>query len=353
MNSSAHQAAARRESTAPTPHLVAVLALEPIVGFDMTIPPLVLGEAHDEAGNPLYDVHVCGLSTDGVASTTGYTIVPEFGPELLARADTVIVPGTKIVEPRTQGVLPPELAGALATIRPDARIVSICTGAFVLGAAGILDGRRATTHWHFADQFRSLYPNVQLDENQLFVQDGNIWTAAGLAAGIDLCLHLIRTDHGSAAANGAARYCVMPPWREGGQSQFIERHVPDPGEDGTAPTRLWALNHLDKDLDLNSLAAHARMSVRTFTRRFKAETGMAPGAWILQQRLRHARHLLESTELPIDEVAYSAGMGTAASLRHHMRLALGVPPLAYRKTFRANPARFAGSIAAPHAALRD
>ncbi|UGT42543.1 helix-turn-helix domain-containing protein [Nocardia yamanashiensis] len=318
------------------PHLVAVLALEPIVGFDMTIPPTVLGSAKDADGNPLYEVHICGVSRETVQSTTGYGIVPAFGPELLAHADTVIIPGTQIPGPRTQGILPPELAEALATIRPDARIVSICTGAFVLGAAGLLDGRHATTHWKFADMFRSLYPRVRLDENQLFVQDGNLWTAAGLAAGIDLCLHLIRSDHGSAVANRSARYCVVPPWREGGQSQFIERHLPEPGADGTAPTRMWALRHLDHELDLNSLATHACMSVRTFTRRFKAETGMAPGAWVLQQRLRHARHLLESTDLAVDAVARSAGMGTAASLRHHMRAEVGVSPQVYRKTFRAH-----------------
>ncbi|MET8425681.1 helix-turn-helix domain-containing protein [Nocardia sp. NPDC004860] len=318
----------------PTPHLVAVLVLEPTVGFDMSIPPVVLGAAADEDGNPLYEVHTCGVKAGGVAATGGYTVIPEFGPELLARADTVIVPGTRITQPRQEGTLPPRVAEALATIRPDARIVSICTGAFVLGAAGLLDGRRATTHWQFADRFRALYPKVLLDENLLFVQDGNIWSSAGLAAGIDLCLDLIRTDHGSAAANGAARYCVVPPWRDGGQSQFIERQVPESGSEGTAPTRRWALDRLDRELDLNSLAAHAHMSVRTFTRRFKAETGMAPGAWILQQRVRHARHLLETTDLTVDEVARSAGMGTSASLRHHMRLELGVPPLTYRKTFR-------------------
>ena len=217
-------------------------------------------------------------------------------------------------------------------------MVSICTGAFVLGAAGLLDGRRATTHWAKADHFRSLYPKVFLHEDLLFVEDGNFCTAAGLAAGLDLCLHLLRTDHGSDIANRVARYCVVPPWREGGQSQFIERHVPDDGSDGTAPTRAWALHHLDADLDLDALSTHARMSVRTFTRRFKAETGLTPGAWVLQQRLRHARHLLESTVLPVDEVARSAGLGTAASLRHHMRTELGVPPLAYRKTFRSSPA---------------
>lgn len=321
----------------PEPHLVAVLALEPVIGFDMTIPPLVFGEATDPDGNPLYEVRVCGLDRSGVASTNGYTVVPAHGPELLARADTVIVPGTQIPGPRRNGTISPEVAAALATIRPDARIVSICTGAFVLAAAGILDGRRATTHWAFADQFRTLYPQVRLDENLLFVEDGNVFTAAGLAAGLDLCLHILRTDHGSAVANQAARYCVVPPWREGGQSQFIDRQVPDQGIDGTAPTREWALGHLDDDLDLNTLARHASMSVRTFTRRFKAETGVAPGTWVLQQRIRHARHLLETTGLSVDEVARSAGIGTAAALRHHMRTALGVAPIAYRKTFRRTP----------------
>ncbi|MFI6866768.1 GlxA family transcriptional regulator [Nocardia sp. NPDC050406] len=317
-----------------TPHLVAVLALEPVVGFDMTIPPMVLGSARDAAENPLYDVRICGLDRAGVRATNGYTVLPAHGPETLAAADTVIVPGTQIPGPRRHGTLPPELAAALASIRPDARLVSICTGAFVLAAAGLLDGRRATTHWAFADAFRALYPAVRLDENLLFVEDGNVCTAAGLAAGIDLCLHLLRTDHGSAVANTAARYCVVPPWREGGQSQFIEQQVPESGTDSTAPTREWALRRLDDDLDLTTLAQHARMSVRTFTRRFKAETGLAPGTWVLQQRLRHARHLLETTSLPVDEVARCAGMGTAASLRHHMRTELGVAPIAYRKTFR-------------------
>ncbi|MEV0711068.1 GlxA family transcriptional regulator [Nocardia aurea] len=319
----------------PAAHRVAVLALEPVVGFDMTIPSMVLGAALTEDGTPRYRVDVCGLDPTGIRSTAGYTIVTDHGPELLATADTVIVPGTRAPGPRVEGIVSPELAAALATIRPDARIMSICTGAFVLGAAGLLDGRRATTHWAFADAFRAMFPAVHLDENLLFVEDGNICTAAGLAAGIDVCLHIIRADHGSEIANRAARYCVVPPWREGGQSQFIERQVPDPGSDGTAPTRAWALRHLERELDLNTMAAHARMSVRTFTRRFKAETGLAPGAWLLRQRLRHAKRLLETTDLSVDAVAHASGIGTAASLRHHMRGELGVPPLAYRKTFRA------------------
>lgn len=328
-------------------HRVAVLALAPVVGFDMTIPPTVLGNAATVDGTKLYDVRICGLSTDAVPTTMGYAIVPQAGPEWVAAADTVIVPGTQMPGPRRHGTLPPEPAEVLATIRPGARIVSICTGAFVLAAAGLLDGRRATSHWSFAGDFRRLFPRVRLDENLLFVEDGNLCTSAGLAAGLDLCLHLVRTDHGSDVANRVARYCVVPPWREGGQSQFIDRHVPEDGSDGTAPTRAWALRHLDDDLDLSTLSAHARMSIRTFTRRFKAETGLAPGAWLLQQRLRHARHLLESTDLPIDEVARAAGLGTAASLRHHMRAELGVPPLAYRKTFRSAPPPGSNQAPAP------
>jgi transcriptional regulator GlxA family with amidase domain len=316
-------------------HEVAVLALDPVIGYDLAIPPQILGQAEDEDGEPLYRVRVCGLDTSPLRVHAGYTIVPDFGAEVLAEADTVIIPGTRLAGPRYTGELPAEVADALATIPPPARIMSICTGAFVLGAAGLLDGRPATTHWAHADAFRRLYPNVLLDENVLFVDDGQVLTSAGLGAGVDLCLHVVRRDHGAEVANRAARYCVVPPWREGGQSQFIDRHVPDGGTDGTAPTRAWALHHLDRPLDLAALAGHARMSVRTFSRRFRAETGLSPGAWLGQQRVRLAMHLLESTDLAVDEVAARAGLGTGASLRQHMRAAHGVSPLAYRRTFRA------------------
>jgi len=316
-------------------HRVAVLALAPVVGYDLAIPPAVFGAATGPNGEDLYDVRICGLDTSGVPVLAGYTIVPSHGAEALAWADTVIIPGTRIPGPRYDGTLPDELAAALATIRPGTRVMSICTGAFVLGAACLLDGRPATTHWSYAEPFRALYPKVDLDENLLFVDDGDILTSAGLSAGVDLCLHVVRTDHGSEVANKAARHCVVPPWREGGQSQFIERPVPEPGTASTANTRAWALQHLDHELDLVSLAKHARMSVRTFSRRFKAETGLSPGTWLQQQRLLHARHLLETTDLPVDQVAGESGLGTAASLRHHMRAGLGVSPLTYRKTFRA------------------
>jgi transcriptional regulator GlxA family with amidase domain len=162
-----------------------------------------------------------------------------------------------------------------------------------------------------------------------------VLTSAGLGAGVDLCLHVVRTDHGSEVANRSARYCVVPPWRDGGQSQYIERLVPENDTGGTGPTRAWALGRLQEPLELAALAGHARMSVRTFSRRFRAETGMSPGNWLVQERIRHARHLLETTDLPVDRVATECGMGTAASLRQHFRAAVGVAPLAYRKTFHA------------------
>jgi transcriptional regulator GlxA family with amidase domain len=319
-----------------TVHRVAVLALEPVVGFDLTIPPTVFGNARTADGTPLYDVRICGLELAPIRTSIGFQVIPDHGPEALAEADTVIIPGTYIHQPRHDGTLPDELAAALKLIRPGTRIASICTGAFVLAAAGLLDGRPATTHWQRADLFRALYPKVLLDEDKLFIDDGDIISSAGLAAGVDLCLHLVRRDFGSEVANRAARHCVVPPWRDGGQSQFIERVVPDEGTEGTAPTRAWALDRLDEELSLGALAAHSKMSVRTFSRRFKAETGQSPGNWLLQQRVRHACHLLETTDLSVDRVAESAGLGTAASLRHHLRGELGISPLAYRKTFRAS-----------------
>jgi transcriptional regulator GlxA family with amidase domain len=316
------------------PHKVTVLALGEVIGYDLAIPPQILGEATGPGGEKLYDVRVCGLDRSPRRVAAGYSIVPDHGIEALADADSVIIPGTRLDGPRHHGTLPDDVRAALDTIPSRARLMSICTGAFVLGAAGILDGRPATTHWAHIEAFRELYPEVLVDETVLFVDDGDVLTSAGLSAGVDLCLHLARIDFGADVANKVARYCVVPPWREGGQSQYIEQHVPDAGTDGTAPTRAWALRRLHDPLDLASLAGHARMSVRTFSRRFRAETGLSPGAWLIKQRVRHAQHLLETTDLPVDRVADAAGLGSAASLRQHMRVELGVAPLAYRKTFR-------------------
>jgi transcriptional regulator GlxA family with amidase domain len=238
-------------------------------------------------------------------------------------------------------VLEADVRAAFAAIRPGTRLVSICTGAFALAAAGLQDGRPATTHWAHADTFRRLFPAVHLDENLLFVDDGEVLTSAGLAAGIDLCLHLIRRDHGVAVANHVARQCVVPPWRAGGQAQFIERPVPAADHDSTAAAREWAAHHLDEPIDVARLAAQARMSIRTFNRRFREETGQSPGAWLLAQRLARAQHLLETSDAPVEEVAGRAGLGSGASLRQHLRATVGVSPLAYRRTFRGELARSA------------
>jgi transcriptional regulator GlxA family with amidase domain len=316
----------------PRPHRVVVLLLEPAIGYDAVIPVQLLGEATDDAGRPLYDVTMASLDGGPVRTSSGYRILPQDDATALRRAETVIVPGTQLPGPRRDGTIPPEVAAALATVRRGARLVSICTGAFVLAADGRLDGRPATTHWKHADDLAALYPEVRLDPDVLFTDDGDVLTSAGLSAGVDLCLHLIRRDHGSEVANRVARYCVVPPWRDGGQAQYIERHVPSRDEASTAAARAWALEHLEADVP--ALAARAGMSERTFARRFRDETGQSPGAWLIQQRVRHAQHLLEETDLAIDDVATRAGMGTAASLRAHLRSQVGVSPAAYRRTFR-------------------
>ncbi|GAA4848247.1 helix-turn-helix domain-containing protein [Actinomycetospora corticicola] len=317
-------------------HVVAVLALPPVVGFDLAIPPQVFGTAERDC-EPLYDVRVCGLAPGPVPTTAGYALHVEHGPEALAAADTVLVPGTHFVPARRDGVLPAEVHEALARVPEGARWMSICTGAFVLAAAGRLAGRRATTHWARAAQFRRLYPDVEVDEDVLFVDEGDLATSAGLAAGLDLCLHVVRRDHGAAVANEVARHLVVAPWRDGGQAQFIERPVPVDDDGSTGPTRTWARERLSEPLDVATLARHAAMSPRTFARRFRAETGTSPHAWILAQRIAHARHLLESTDLAIDRVAADAGLGTTSSLRAHLAADVGLSPVAYRRTYRASP----------------
>jgi transcriptional regulator GlxA family with amidase domain len=314
-------------------HRIVVLLLEPAIGYDAVIPVQLFGEAVDDQGRPLYDVSMASLDGGPVRTSSGYAIAPQDDASALAHADTVIVPGTQLAGPRTEGCLPPDVAEALASVRPGTRMVSICTGAFVLAAEGRLSGRPATTHWKHADDLAALYPDVVLDPDVLFTDDGDVLTSAGLSAGVDLCLHLIRRDHGSEVANHVARYCVVPPWRDGGQAQYIERQVPARPDESTAAARAWALENLEADVP--ALARRAGMSLRTFARRFREETGQSPGAWLIRQRVRHAQHLLEATDLGVDEVAQRAGMGTAASLRSHLRSHVGVSPAAYRRTFRA------------------
>ncbi|GLZ32119.1 transcriptional regulator [Lentzea sp. NBRC 105346] len=309
------------------PHRIAVLALEVSIAFDIGSSTHMFAQLPDR-----YEVLVCSPGRRPIATSGGYDITPSYDLDVLRDADTVLVPGTRY-EPARRGSLEPAVREALLGTRAP-RIMSICTGAFVLAAAGLLDGRPATTHWSATEQFRALYPRVRLNPDVLFVDDGDVLTSAGVAAGIDLCLHVIRSDHGSEVASRVARYCVVPPHRQGGQSQFISRPVPSIGDSSTAPARAWALNRLDSPLELSALAEQARMSVRTFTRRFREETGMSPGKWITLQRVERARHLLETTDLPVDQVAQHSGFGTGAALRQQLAASLGVSPTTYRQTFR-------------------
>jgi transcriptional regulator GlxA family with amidase domain len=315
---------------------VAVLALDEVVAFDLGTPSQVFGAARAADGERLYDVVVATPGATPVRSSAGFSVVAEHGLEAFDGAELVIVAGLFDQRLLRDGHLAPDVRAALcAAAAGGVRIMSICTGAFALAAAGLLDGRPATTHWFHADAFRRLFPEVQLDPDVLFIDDGDVLTSAGVAAGIDLCLHVVRHDHGSAVANQAARRCVVPSWRAGGQSQFIPQAIILAGVDSsTAAARAWALERLDQRLDLRVLAGQARMSVRTFTRRFRDETGLSPAKWVALQRVEHARQLLESTDLPIDLVARNSGFGTGAALRQQLGNTLGVAPSAYRNTFR-------------------
>lgn len=287
------------------------------------------------AGTPLYEVVTCAAEPGPTPTDADFPVHVPHGVDALDEAGTVLVPATHAQgQPDTGGVLDPALAAALARIRPGARIASICTGAFVLAAAGLLDGRRATTHWQSADAFRRRFPHITLDADVLFTDEGDVLTSAGEASGIDLCLHLIRRDHGAAVAADVARRTVVPPYREGGQAQYVPQPVPAASETSTAVARTWALEHLDRPVSLRELAEQASMSVRTFTRRFRAETGSSPGRWLTRQRVERARALLEETARPVDVIAGDVGFGTGASLRAHFRDVVGVSPAVYRTTFR-------------------
>ncbi|MFF7651390.1 GlxA family transcriptional regulator [Streptomyces sp. NPDC007983] len=320
----------------PDRHRVAVLVRHGMLPFELGMAHRLFGRAVSAAGEPLYEVVTCALMPGEVRTDSDVSVNVAHGPEALAEADTVIVPAANEKdEPQTEGRLGPALAGAFARIRrPGTRVASICTGAFVLAAAGLLDGRRATTHWQAADQFRALFPSVELDPDVLYTDEGDVLTSAGDASGIDLLLHLIRLDHGSAVAGEVARGAVVAPHRDGGQAQFIRRPVPAPRGSSTTEARAWALTRLDRPLTLAELAARESMSVRTFSRRFREEVGMTPVRWLTRRRVERACQLLEETDLPVDQVAAEAGFGTAASLRMHLREALGVSPSAYRRTFR-------------------
>ncbi|MEV6563200.1 GlxA family transcriptional regulator [Streptomyces kronopolitis] len=326
------------EESAGRRHRVVVLVRDGMLPMEVGIVHRIFGEARSADGEPLYELVTCALRPGEVLADTDFTVRVAHGPEALATADTVVVPASGADYDGSEGCgagrLSAELAGALSRIRPGTRVASICTGAFVLAAAGLLDGRRATTHWASVDDFRRLFPSVELDADVLYTDSGQVLTAAGVASGTDLCLHMVRCDHGAAVANDVARRTVVPPHREGGQAQYIRRPVPEPQLSSTGAARAWALEHLDRPLSLRELAARESMSVRTFTRRFREEVGISPLQWLTRQRVERARQLLEETELTVDRIAAEAGFGTAASLRQHLQAAVGVSPRAYRCTFR-------------------
>lgn len=307
-------------------HRVVVLVLEGAVPIDVGIPAQVF---HPRAWLP-YELRMCGVAAGRVSSRDGLAFHVEHGLEALSEADTIIVPGYR---PRGGGVDPRVLDALRAAHERGTRIVAICTGAFALAEAGLLDGRRATTHWASASELARRYPLVRVDGTVLFIDEGQILTSAGVAAGIDVCLHLIRRDHGVRLSNDVARRLVAAPYRSGGQSQFVPRSVPESLGEVFAVTRQWALARLEEPLTVADLARHARVSSRTFARRFVEDTGYTPLQWLLRARVDLARELLESTDLGIDQVSARVGLGTGANLRLHFRRILGTSPSDYRKAF--------------------
>lgn len=310
-------------------HSVVILALDKVVPFDLATPIEVFTRTRLPDGRAAYQVRVCGPAEEIDAGA--FTIRPRHGLEALAEADTIIVPGRDELEE-----VPADVVDALcAAAAKGTRIASICSGAFILAATGLLDGQRATTHWVAAPQLAAAYPAIEVDPDVLYVDNGSILTSAGAAAGLDLCLHLIRRDHGSAVAADAARLSVMPLEREGGQAQFIV-HDPPPTPRGSVlePVLRWLDENCAKDLTLDDIAAHAGMSSRTLNRRFREQTGTSPLQWQLRARIRQAQHLLEATDHGVDRIAGQVGFGSPTSFRDRFKRIVGTSPQAYRGSFQ-------------------
>ncbi|HZD37711.1 MAG TPA: helix-turn-helix domain-containing protein [Actinomycetes bacterium] len=311
-------------------HMVAVVVLPGAPIFELAVPCEVFGIDRRELADPWYELRLCTVEPGPTRVAAGFSVETAHGLEALAEAGTVIVPTCKDVH----ASWPTELLEALREAHArGARIAAICSGAFVLAAAGLLAGRRATTHWMHAEELSRRFPDVDLNPLVLYAQDGGIFTSAGTAAGLDLCIELVRQDHGAAVANMLARRIVVPPHRDGGQAQFVETPVPQ-GADSLAGVLDWALARLDQPLTLADLARAAHLSKRTLARRFEGAVGTTPMRWLLAQRVRRAQHLLEATDEPVERIAELAGFGSPANLRQHFSRATGVSPLSYRRTFR-------------------
>ncbi|UOQ58192.1 helix-turn-helix domain-containing protein [Leucobacter allii] len=306
---------------------VAVVVLEGAKPLDVGIPAQVFTT---RASMP-YSVDVCGVRPGAIAGGDGLSYHVEHGLEALEAADLVFVPGYRHPDREPP---PAALADALrAAHARGARLAAISTGAFALAETGLLDGLRATTHWHYSRILAERYPRIRVDERVLFVDEGSVLTSAGAASGIDLCLHILRKESGMAVANHAARRLVAAPYRSGGQAQFVPQSVPETHGERFAQTREWALRHLGDPIGIARLAEHARVSPRTFSRRFLDETGYTPMQWVMRARVDRAREILEETDLGVDEIAATVGLGTATNLRRHFRAVLGTTPTEYRRAF--------------------
>ncbi|WP_405537197.1 helix-turn-helix domain-containing protein [Streptomyces sp. NBC_00075] len=315
-------------------HTVAVLALEGVIPFDLSAPIDAFGWARLPDGREAYRVRVCSVADE--VSAGAFTVRAPYGLDALADADTIVLPGT--ADPTLP--LPPGVAEALcAAAAKGTRIASICVGAFLFAATGLLDGLRATTHWIAAPDLAAMYPKVTVDPNVLYVDNGQFLTSAGAAAAMDMCLHMIRNDHGSAVAAQAARMCVMPLEREGGQAQFIvQAQPPAPAGATMEPVLRWLEEQADRDdLTLADIAAQAGMSTRTLNRRFREQTGTTPLQWLHRARVRRAQHLLETTTHPVERIAAQTGFGSPTAFRDRFKRVVGTSPQAYRRTFQAAP----------------
>ncbi|HEV7775674.1 MAG TPA: helix-turn-helix domain-containing protein [Luteibacter sp.] len=310
---------------------VAIVAFDGIRPFHLSVPCAVFGEGNDDHGQ-LFDIRVCAMEPGDIRTHAGFSIGTRYGLAELSRADIVVMPSWR----HADEAAPPALLAALRRAhRRGATIVGLCLGACVLAEAGLLDGRRATTHWRWGDRFAARFPKVHFDPGVLYVDEGDILTSAGTAAGIDCCLHLVRRHHGAEVTNRLARTLVVPPHRQGNQAQYIEQPMPpNRGDDHLSSTLYWAAQHLEQAHNLDSLADRSNMSRRTFTRHFRKATGTTVGQWLLSQRLAFAQRLLETTDRPIDHIAGDAGFGSALSMRQHFHAAFATSPSAYRREFR-------------------